>query len=235
MDINLERLKNAMLLQTQKNDVTANNLANINTIGFKREHTFLQSLEDETRNTLASQTVHDQGQLKQTDNPLDLAISGRGFFTVQTQSGQAYTRDGHLAVDEYGALRTTAGHLLMGAGGPLVVSQDGLKTGSVRISQHGEIFVDDDYVDRLQVVDFDNLENLQRIGTNLYVNNADPQPDVLEEPVILQGNLETSNVDPVQEMIHMIELQRHFESSQRVLTNYDRMLGKAANDISRYQ
>lgn len=234
MNIGLGRFKNVMNLQLQKNNITANNLANVNTTGFKREDSFLEFLEKSSASELDISTTFTQGALKETKNQLDAAISGSGFFVVETDAGLAYTRDGHFTVNDEGLLTTTGGLPVLGQGGWISISQDGLKVGDVSISHAGEIWIDGRFTDRLRVVDFEDYDQLQKTGSNLYAASRTDAAADIDEPRVIQGNLEGSNVDPVQEMISMIELQRHFESSQRVMKVIDQTLGKAATEVSRY-
>ena len=237
MDLKLTELKNTMIAQTHKNSVVANNLANVNTTGFKRDVMFFEVLKkNETPEVqMKVETDFSQGPLRQTNNPLDLAISGRGFFTIDTGDGEAYTREGHFTVDEGGILKTSDGNPVLGRGGWINLSIDGIKVGEVTINTRGEIFMGDELIDTLKITDFDSYSDLKKAGGNLFVAGENVIPRELEDPVILQGKLEGSNVNPVREMIDLIEIQRQFESSQRAVRTIDSALRKAANDISRYR
>ncbi len=234
MRIDLERLKNTMTAQVYKNDITANNLANINTTGYKKDIAFAQLVKDSVKLQVEVKTNFSQGQLETTDNPLDIAIRGRGFFTILKDGQEFYTRNGHFNISSYGILQTSDGLPVLGDGGEINLSRGDLTVGEILISDHGEIYIDDDYAGNLKIVDFDDYKGLQKKGQNLFA--ADPRmvPEVLDEPDLQQGKLEGSNVNPLQEMVKLIELQRNFESSQRAITTIDRAEGKAANEISRY-
>ncbi len=233
MRLDLERLKNTMTAQVYKNDITANNLANINTTGYKKDIAFAKLVKNSMASKIEVKTNFSQGQLQTTDNPLDLALRGRGFFTVLKDGREYYTRNGHFNVSNEGILQTSDGYPVQGSGGAIFLSQGDSAMGEVSISDHGEISVDGEFTDTLKIVDFDDLNRLQKKGENLFTANGLVAKN-LEEPELQQGKLEGSNVNPLQEMVEMIDLQRNFESSQRAITTIDRAEGKAANEISRY-
>ena len=232
--MNFEMLKNIMIAQTNKTGVTANNLANMNSTGFKRDVAFVDYLNENTDSDLTVKTDFSSGQLKQTANPLDLAITGRGFFSVDTKWGEAYTRDGHFQIGQDGTLRTSDGNPVLGEGGLINVSMDGMKTGDFNISTKGEIFMNNELMDVLRIVDFSSYDNLKKTGGSFFQSTNGMTPMRVEEPSVKQGSLEVSNVSPVEEMIDLIELQRQFESSQRTVKIIDSILGKAVNDIGKY-
>tara|TARA_B100000749_G_scaffold253094_1_gene219761 strand:+ start:18 stop:611 length:594 start_codon:yes stop_codon:yes gene_type:complete len=180
-------------------------------------------------------TEFTQGTMKETANPLDVAFSGRGFFVIENNGKEYYTRDGHFTVDNEGILSTAEGFKVMGQGGIINVSLDGAKTGKFSVSKLGEIFVNDEYIDMLKIVDFQDYSQLRKEGVNLFsiFNNQKPyEPEVY---MVLQRHLEGSNVNSVNEMVELISLQRNFESTQKAVRTLDDALGKAANDIGRYR
>lgn len=237
MNINLQRLKQSMTAQTYKNDVAANNLANINTTGYKRDVMFIDVLSNVENASLKMkiQTDFSQGTLKETTNPLDLALSGKGFFVVERDGKEFYTRDGHFTVDNEGFLTTSAGHHVNGEGGWIHLATNGEKVGNVSISQIGEIFVNDELIDILQLVDFDDYSRLTKVGENIFKNTSGANAYLTEDIFVIQGNLEGSNVSPVNEMIGLMDIQRSFESSQRAVRTIDQALRKAANEVGRYR
>ena len=237
MKINLEILKHAMAAQTFKNDLVSNNIANINTTGFKRDILFLDMIDlyntnYDNKNRL---TEHGQGTMKETGNPLDLAFSGKGYFVMEGKNQEYYTRDGHFSIDSEGFLVNSEGYKVLGEGGWINLSLDGAKSGSVSISKVGEIFVNDEYVDMLKVVDFEDYTHLKKEGINFISTNKDIKPFEPEVYMLLQNHLEGSNVSSVNEMVELISLQRDFESTHNAVKTIDTALGKAANDIGRYR
>ena len=225
-----------MIAQGKKNDSISNNLANVNSFGFKKDVAFVDFLEDSSDSDLKIETDYSQGNLVQTNNPLDLAIKGEGFFTVETENGEAYTRNGHFTVDTDGFIKTFGGDYLVGNQGWINLSKDGFGVGEVNISRNGKIYINGEYIDSLRIVEFENSIGVQKAGGNLFINDDRfNMPDEVIDPQVIQGNLEISNVNPVVEMIEMIELQRGFESSQRVIKSIDNMLGRTVNDIGKFQ
>lgn len=227
----------------ERMDTISNNLANINTPGFKKDRMSFEGFL--TSNTtppavspaktadpvLQKENVYvdySAGQVSQSGNSLDVAIAGDGFFTVSTPNGTAYTRQGnfHLAAD--GTLVTTDGYPVMGQGGPIVI-----KGGSVVIDAKGGITVDGAAAGALNLVDFPKPYNLTKTASALFVP-ANPQttPQAANGE-IRQGCLEGSNVDAVNEMVQMIETNRYFDACQRVILSYDNMASKAANDLGK--
>ena len=237
MKINLEILKHGLSAQTFKNDIVSNNLANINTIGYKRDVMFTDMLDvfdtnDDNKNV---KTEFTQGTMKETGNPLDIAFAGSGFFVIENNGEEYYTRDGHFTVNSSGNLTTSEGFNVMGQGGIINVSLDGSKTGDFEISKLGEIFVNDEYIDMLKIVDFEDYRELTKEGVNLFSANDNHKPYEPEMYMVLQRHLEGSNVNSVDEMVELISLQRNFESTQKAVRTLDDALGKAANDIGRYR
>ncbi len=172
-------------------------------------------------------TDFNQGHLITTSNPLDLAIRGEGFFQVQTPEGIRYTRDGSFSLSSNGYLVTKEGYYVLGENGPLQL----LQTGDITISQQGEVFVNDEYIDRLNIVTFADLNQLQKQGDNLYFTDAVPEP--LQDADVVQGALEGSNISIVAEMVDLISAFRAYEANQKVIQTHDTTLDRAINDVGR--
>lgn len=236
MHINISNLKHALIGQVDRNNVVANNLANINTTGFKKDFVFFDAFGEELkkRDGQNHSIDHTQGQLKQTENPLDFALSSRGFFTVETDKGVAYTREGHFKLDNDGLLRTASGHLVLGETGPIVLLGKNIKPETVTVTRNGEVYRENEFIDRLQITDFENKDQLKKIGDNLFSASDDAIPDENFEAEVHQGFLEESNVNPAQEMIQLIEVQRQFESLQKMVRSLDEVFQTAANQVGRY-
>jgi len=237
MDINLSGLKNALIAQSTKNDIISNNLANIDNVGFKRDQAFFELLNDKTKSTdtkLQVETDFRQGRLDETNNALDMAISGRGFFAVETENEVAFTRDGHFKLDEEGMLRTSDGNLVLGQSGGIVLQSDGLTPKDIVVSKGGEIFVEGELLDRFYIADFEDHSGLKKIGGNLFTANENMMEIETMNTEIKQGFLEKSNVNPVEEMMGLIEVQRQFESTQKMIQSLDQTL-KSATRIGDYR
>ncbi len=169
-----------------------------------------------------------QGSFMDTGGTLDLALKESGFFKVQGENGTLYTRNGSFSLKD--------GYLVDLDGRP-VLGQDGeiyLGEGFVDISSSGQIRVNDEYVGRLDIVDIDNKEFLRKIGDNHYIVAEDSVvTEMPYEGEVLQGYLETSNMNAISGMVEMINILREFEANQKVIRMQDEMLEKAANEIAR--
>lgn len=230
MDFNLGRIARNMTRNLFGTDIIANNLANISTIGFKRDAAFTDFyMEAVQQGASKSYTNFSQGEMIQTDNSLDFAISGTGFFVVQNESGLAITRNGHFQVDVQGLMVTAAGELVLGEHGPISLIARNDTPGQVLVTRQGELYVDDLFIDNLAIAQVPDLYALEKIGSNLFRVGNDILMTQLDPELvdIRQGMLEGSNVMPVVEMVTMIDLQRNFESTQRVAKAMDQILGRA--------
>jgi flagellar basal-body rod protein FlgG len=213
-------------VQTKIVDTIANNLANVQTTGFKRD--FAQILESEYGNDLATRVDLSPGRLMPTGNDLDVAIEGRGFFAVQTPAGVRYTRAGNFVLDTEGDLVTPDGmKVLSTSNSPINASG-----GNVSIRDGGEVVVDGSEVATLKVVDFGNPAKLEKEGMQRFIwRGEDLEVQNLQSANVRSGHLEGSNVNAVSEMVRMISAYREFESIQRaVATANNDMTGKLVSD-----
>ncbi len=205
-------------------DVIANNIANASTPGFKREGvkfeeylTPMKPSETEKGTQLVSfvvdkGTVRDltEGHVERTDAPFDLAINGKGYFVVQTPAGDRYTRDGHFQLDQDGNLVTSDGNKVMGEGGEITFSPD---DGDIHIAGDGTISGQQGQLGKVRLVSFDDERGMINEGSNLYSTTESPK--AADQGTIHQGMLESSNVDPVVEISHMIEVMRAYQADRR--------------------
>ena len=226
-------------------DVIANNMANINTPAFKREsmkfEEYIQQTQPAEGETGPQQisfvqdkgTLRDltQGALTHTGAPFDLAISGKGYFTIQTPNGDRYTRNGHFTLDANGQVVTEDGGVLQADGGAVTVTND---DGDIHIAQDGTITGARGQLGKIKLVTFANEAALKKEGASLYT--TDQQPTAVETPVIAQGSLEESNVQPVLEVSHMLDVMRAYQttanltqSQEDLMRNAIDKLGSAAN------
>lgn len=209
----------------RRQEVMANNLANVSTPGFKAERVFAQLLED---GGPLAQTADDlsAGTMSETGRPLDVAMESDGFLVVRTPNGERYMRGGSLRLDESGMLVTEQGHAVLGDNGPIV-----LPRGPVVVEKEGHIEVNGVRVGRFRVVR--PTEVPVREGANLWVPQSDTG-DVPEEEVRLrQGHLEESNVDPVSAMVEMIEIQRVYTALQRTIQTHDGVMHTITSEVGR--
>lgn len=231
-----------MMPQQTRLEVISNNLANASTTGFKRDSVFERNLIDARANLYnvkgdAEQddpphghyTDFKSGSMEQTDNPLDLAIAGNGFFVTQDEEGEQFlTRSGNFTISKDGYLQAKDGKFLMGQNGIINVSQEmalnsegeaNAKAVNIRINDSGELFVNDKSVANLLIANVGDLNQLEKVSNATFIDtgNADITFQTPEQTVVKQGWLESSNVDVVSEMVQMIELQRMYEAGSKVI------------------
>ncbi|HEX2999372.1 MAG TPA: flagellar hook-basal body protein [Armatimonadota bacterium] len=227
-----------MAAETVRQDVVANNLANAATTGFQRQLAAFNSLSPTGGTSPAgpvplepgvrvNSVVTDRapGTLVASGNPLDVAISGRGYFVVRTPAGLLYTRDGSFRLGEGGRLETQQGYPVLGRGGEIQIGN-----GPVTIGTDGSVNVAGRALDHLQVVDIP-AASMRRAPGGEVLPSDDAQP--VANPQVLSGYHEGSNVNPVREMTAMIAGFRVYEANQRAIQMQDRTLEQAANEVAR--
>ena len=246
--------KSGLEAQQTRMTVISNNLANVNTTGFKKSRAVFEDLlyqnvrqvgaqtSQDTEQpaglnlgtgvrTVATQKIHTQGGISQSNNALDVAINGRGFFQILQPDGTiAYSRDGTFNLDAQGQMVTADGYVLQPG---ITIPEDAL---SVSIGEDGTVSVlapgasSPTQVGSIQLADFVNPTGLQPIGNNLFVESGAsgaPQtgtPGLSGLGSLLQGSLETSNVNVVEELVNMIETQRAYEMNSKAISTTDQML-----------
>ncbi|KYC29314.1 flagellar component of cell-distal portion of basal-body rod [Sterolibacterium denitrificans] len=244
--------------QTQL-DVIANNLSNVSTNGYKRAHAVFEDLLYQTMRQPGAQSSQQttipsglqlgtgvrpvateknfgQGNLNLTNNPLDIAINGQGFFQIEMPDGTlAYTRDGAFQKDSTGLVVTSSGYPLSPA---LTIPPDALsitigRDGVVSVVQAGAVAPTE--VGTIQISSFVNPGGLQSVGENFFVETASsgtPSPNTPGTNgtgVLNQGYVEASNVNMAEELVTMIQTQRAYEMNSKVISTSDQMLAKLAN------
>lgn len=230
----VEALEAAQLLE-RKFTASANNLANLDTPGFKADglafrEVLMKKIGPRYKKAFKETVPYldsQQGFLEPTQNPLHFSIVGEGFFKVQTPKGIAYTRAGNFTLDAERRLVTSQGYPVLANGAPVVldpgmaaeglVTMDNLK---LRVSPDGLLSIDGTEIARLDVVTFDDLSKLKKIGENLYISEGAQEAMAINYE-IRQGFVEKSNVNPIKEMVNLIEIQRTFESVQRSIRGLD--------------
>jgi flagellar basal-body rod protein FlgF len=221
--------------------VIANNIANANTVGFKKEvvtfEEYLKQLDTSPLVPVQYQRIPEdvitkeyyidtsQGPSRQTGNPLDMAIIGDGYFVVNTEQGPRYTRSGSFQKSPAGVLVDFQGNPVQGEGGDIPIA-----SGEVIIARDGTVSVNEEVVDKLQVMDIAS-EALQRMGNNYFEVKQGFAPAAKENPVIEQAALEFSNVDVVKEMLGLIETQRAYESFQKMMRTVSDAYGQAIHNV----
>jgi flagellar basal-body rod protein FlgG len=268
-----------MMVTMEEMNTVANNLANVNTDGYKRETTvtkafpelLIRRLNDDgqVKFPLGSYDLapvvgkfgtgvefnesyirFEQGSLMETSNDFDLALDGNGFFTLHTDEGERYTRNGNFKIDNEGYLTDMHGNKVLGENGYILLERN-----NFQIDKDGNVYENMDYkpgdfvdktgnewknmtrIDRLKIVDFPERRYLQKDGYTWYKeSDFSGKAEIIngnERPQVHQGFLEKSNVDPVVEMTRMIEINRLYEANQRVIQTADDTLSRAVNQVGR--
>ncbi|MCL4533660.1 MAG: flagellar basal-body rod protein FlgF [Bacteroidetes bacterium] len=170
-----------------------------------------------------------QGDLTETGNPLDLAISGPGYFAVQTPSGTAYTRNGTFFRDALGRLTTADGGLVLGDDGPIQIG-----AGDIAVSSDGTVSAGGEVAGRVRLVDFGPQENMVKTGNNyLAPENPAAQEGPAQRAAISQGFLEHSNVDLAKAMVDVMSAMRSYEASQKMIQLQDQTLAAAVSEVGK--
>jgi flagellar basal-body rod protein FlgF len=253
-----------MNAQQNRLDAISNNLANVDTTGYKRDISVSKSFSElllrrtnadgvyETPfgsadaapvigklglgvETNENYTDFEQGSFKATDTKTDFAMGGQGFFAVQTPDGERYTRNGNFFLGKEGILETKDGYPVLGENGVIRLAND-----KFLVREDGKIYSQDGQeVDRLKVVRFDNERYLKKMGESFYTTNDISGPAHIaegdERPRILQGYTETSNVNVVNEMVQMIEVNRAYEANQKTITSEDSMMNTLWSRVAMYK
>lgn len=228
------------LASSRSMDVIANNLANVSTPAFQREEpTFqeyvvnVQPVEGQSgpqQLSFVQDTglVRDlsEGRMDTTGAPFDLAIHGKGFFVVQTANGERYTRNGHFSLDSSGQIVTSNGDPVQGDGGPITITPD---DGEVHIAADGTVSGKTGQIGRVRVVDFANPRLLSKQGASLY--STDQSPVTADDFKLQSGMLEASNVQPVIEISHMIEVMRAYQATASLTQTQEDLMREAIDKL----
>jgi flagellar basal-body rod protein FlgF len=215
----------------------ANNIANMNTNAYKGERTVFNKYL--TPDMGAAQMTFPKyvgihrdtaaGTFNATGNPLDVALRGEGFFVVATENGPRYTRDGHLSLNAQNQIVNSRGQIIQNDGDqPIVIPPN---TANITISPEGGVSADGQQIGKFKLVTFDNLQRLQRAGSGLYTTDA--APVAAADTEVLQGNIETANVQPILEITRMIEASRVYQSSKKVIDSEDERIRGAIQRLGK--
>lgn len=233
-----------MLAEMVRNDVTSNNLANVNTTGYKKDTAIFKSFPEmliqriydnkagEPNNapvigSLGTGAVvdevftnYEQGPLKETSNPFDLAIQGEGYFVVQNANGTFYTRNGSFTLDGQGYLVNSDGAYLMGQNGRIRIGN----ADNVVVDEAGNVSENGNRIDTIRTVTIANQNDARKIGDSLFTSQ---QATNGITGSIKQKFLEASNVNVVNEMVSMITVMRAYEANQKIISAHDQTLEQA--------
>lgn len=228
--------------------VLANNLANVETTGFKQDLVVLRERATESKTWAGSMglthpvldrlgggtfvgpsyTDFSQGSISQSDNPLDVAIVGSGFFTIEAGGRRYYTRDGAFSLDSQGRLVTARGELVLDDQGQPINLPNGA---AARIDESGRVWADKAVVGRLGLVDFADPHRLVKVGQNRF-DGRFAQPAAFGGQLRV-GALENSTVGAIENLARFIEASRAYQLNAQMISLQDGMLGRAVNDIAR--
>ena len=222
----------AMDIDQLKLQSVSQNIANMNTPGFKKQVIEFKNFDEELQpqiSNLVQQMEHSQvktqGTFNQTHKPGDIALAGEGYFQVQGQQGLFYTRRGDFQVNTQGELATATGELLMGKSGAIKIDDN-----DYTLDSQGNLYIDHLKKDQINIVQFDSSHQLNYAGNGLYQTDASPV-SASGNTRVLQGFIEQSNVKSIDEMMDMVKLSRHFEASQRVMRTANNLLATAINQL----
>ncbi|BBB91537.1 MAG TPA: flagellar basal-body rod protein FlgF [Methylomusa anaerophila] len=240
-----------MMAETVRTDTISNNLANGNTAGYKKDvainkdfaSILTMRIENEESDpniggmgvgvvTDKIVTVHNPGSIQPTGNTFDLAINGKGYFAVETPAGIRYTRNGSFTRSNRGELVTMDGYRVLGQNGPVQINTGDQNVSKISVDGTGRISVDGAEVDRLRLVDFADDQQLGKEGASLFLAG----PNAVEQAAtgqVSQGYLESSNVNPISEMVNLISAYRAYEINAKTVQAHDQLMDKAVNDVAR--
>ncbi len=238
----IQSLVSGMQAQWLRQEVLANDLANLSTPGFKRDDIALAPTSADTviqlpagahvaaigAMPIVEWTDHSQGLVHQTGRELDVALDGRGFLVVDTPNGERYTRAGVLSIGQNGTLVTAGGLRVLGDTGPLMLGR-----GPVTIDGTGTIRQGDATVGTLRIVDFPDPQQLVKGGDGLFAAPVGLDPVPAQNVTVVSGALEDSNVSTMTTMVSMIGLLRSYEATQRALQAIDEIDRQATSEIGK--
>ncbi len=230
------------IAQEMKLEMISNNLSNINTIGYKKDKAIFKSYLPSYNEPYPDggsffgkdkafvqydRSVIDLsgGPIKNTGNKLDLAINGDGFFAIEKDGGMRYTRNGNFSLDDQRRIVTQDGDPVLGEGGPIQLPE-----GEITVDEKGTVYAGNQEAGMLRIVTFANQDSLEKEGESLLSGGAE-QPS--ENFSMVQGGLEQSNVNTIEEMASMIEVLRGYESYQKAIQTIDEINLRSVTEIGR--
>ena len=245
-----------MINEQKRLDTISNNLANAATVGYKKENVTSQSFDEAltikindsseayTNRPIGTMSLgvklgeyytdYTQGSFRETGNTYDLAIEGDGFFTVAVtdkngNESLSYTRDGSFKMTQDGYLVDAYGNHLQGEGGNIQIPTNAQ---TVTIDTDGSIYADQQFIDKVQLADFEDYDYLEKAGDNNY-KAVDGAVQKVSVGMIRQGCTEQSNVNVISEMVNLISITRAYEAGQKVIKTQDQLLDQTVNQVGK--
>jgi flagellar basal-body rod protein FlgF len=237
MDAAMYKALSGAVAQMRYLDVASQDLANVNTAGYKRQRLAFSEVlakrlpaEDRPGGLVAvadQRTNLGQGEVQGTGNPFDLALEGDGFFVIRTARGERYTRNGSFTLKPDGTLITPQGDPVLGDGGPLQISGN-----KIEVASDGTVRSDQGEIGKIRMIRFNDPRKIVKEGANLFLTAPGNTKEALEARV-LQGSLEQSNVSPVDGMVSLISINRQFEAYERAMKLMDSVTEKMVSEAAR--
>ncbi len=215
---------------TRLQALTANNLANSDTEGFKADSMSGRLIGDTTWPIPVTKTDLGQGMITQTGRPLDLALEGPGFFVLQTEQGERLSRGGALALDGGNRLADRHGNLLMGQNGPIQIP---LRYDSFEVQADGDVVVDGTRIDRLRLETVADQNTLKKEGAGRFIPSTATEPVDPTATVVRQGATEDSNQDTLKGTVDLVTIQRAYAANVESLKALDSVLGTVVNEVGK--
>lgn len=216
------------LRQERKLEAVSNNLANADTHGYKKDTI---SFDSKFRAQLDKDFT--QGNIHTTNNPLDFALSGNGFFKIETPQGIKYTRNGNFSLNANGILVDQSGNPVMGQGGAITIDSNNLGN-DLYVNQLGTISLGGEVIGAFDIVRFEENRKLERDAENLLSYNGLTTDEIAVQGTIVQHRaLEQSNAKVVEEMVRMIDFSRMFETFTKSMMTFDEIDGRAVSDVGK--
>jgi flagellar basal-body rod protein FlgF len=222
------------LREEKRYSVIANNMSNSQTVGFRKDNLVFRKAIDKALDRITSEqtgttlTSLQQGELQTTGNPLDVAIDGEGFLKIRTPQGIRYTRSGRFELKNDRILVDGSGFPVMGSGGEITLTGK-----NIFIDKDGSIRVDGVTVDQLSVVTLPDPHLLKKEGQTLLTSEVPQEETEDRESQVIQGSLESSNTNVVEEMMKMLDSLRVYESCIKAIQSNDELNAKAVNEVGR--
>lgn len=223
----LSAAASALQMMERRQQVLANNLANVSTRGFKAENAFARLMEN---NLSKTDSVLDlsPGVLTETHNTLDMAVEGEGFFVVNTPAGERFVRNGNFRLDADRRLVDNQGFPVLGEKGQIV-----LPPGNPTVDESGLIKINDKPIERLKIERVKNGSDLQHEGGTMFIPDATREAVPPAERTIRQGFLEESNVNPMLAMTDMLSVMRYYTAAQKTISTIDSVRGIAVTELAK--